>query len=143
MRCLKAVPRRKTGHSAFLMSALVLSSPSLIISLPLCSRGRASFAVKHSLNAELLKLGFTILDPRNGSGALRRLCLVSVDSSGMRACSLGLPRPSFHSCLVNHIHFSPQLKQNSENLRTVSTNKQLWLITCSAWHGQVWSGQLV
>lgn len=54
----------------------------------------------------------------------------------MRACSLGLPRPSFHSCLVNHIHFSPQLKQNSENLRTVSTNKQLWLITCVQ-HGMV------
>lgn len=32
MRCLKAVPRRKTGHSAFLMSALVLSSPTVPLS---------------------------------------------------------------------------------------------------------------
>lgn len=121
------------------LGALFSNSSPLIISLPLCSRGRASFAVKHSLNAELLKLGLRILESR----ALRRLCLISADFSGMRACSLGLPRPSFHSCLVNHIHFFPQLKQNSENLRTISTNKQLWLITCSAWHGQVWSGQLV
>lgn len=62
MRCSKAVPRR--GHSAFLVSALVLSSPTVplsIISLPLCSRGWAFFAVKHSLNAELFRLGLTIL----------------------------------------------------------------------------------
>lgn len=60
------------------LGALFSNSSPLIISLPLCSRGRASFAVKHSLNAELLKLGLRILGMEAG------------DSGG---CASFLPSP--------------------------------------------------
>lgn len=101
MRWSKAVPRRKMGHSAFLVSALVLSSPTVPLStfsLPLCSRGRASFAVKHSLNAELLKLGLMILG------------MVTGDSGN---CTTFLPTPQGWelalwdcSCLLNTLVWS-------------------------------------
>lgn len=137
----KGCPKKEDGPFCLpdvCLGALFYNSSPLIISLPLWP----SFLCCETFFERRTPQAW-IHDPRNGSGGLRQLCLISVDSSGMRTCSLGLPRPSFHSCLVNHIHFFPQLKQNSENLRTVSTNKQLWLITCSAWHGQVWLGQLV
>lgn len=60
----KDCPKKGDGHSAFLMSALVVSSPAVsflssfhILSSVLLS----SFAMKHSLNTELLKLGLVIL----------------------------------------------------------------------------------
>lgn len=49
-----------------------------------------------------------INDPRNGNEGFRQLCHVSANSSGMRACFLGLHVPSYHSCPVNHIHLFPQ-----------------------------------
>lgn len=143
MRCLKAVPRRKTGHSAFLMSALVLSSPTVPLS---------SFHFLSAVLAELPLLWNILWMPNSSS-------LDSRSSEWKRGTQAAVPRfcrllrnesllsgtaQAFFPLLSGQSHsFFPQLKQNSENLRTVSTNKQLWLITCSAWHGQVWSGQLV
>lgn len=113
----------------------------LIISLPLRSRGPASFAVKDSLNTELLKLGLAILGVVTGIQAgvphfrFRRLLGDGSSLSVSAHASLQLLSSQSHSPPP------PQhtMKQNSENLRTVSTNKLPPFITYSAWHGQVWS----
>lgn len=136
MRYSKTVPRRKTGHAAFLMSALALSSPTVSLS---------SFHFLSAVVAELpllwnilwmpsfLCCGIFcerrtpqawIIGPRNGNVGIGQVCHVSADSSGVRACSLGLPRPSYHSCLVNHIHFFPQWNRTQKTselfLQTIS-----------------------
>lgn len=91
MRCSKAVPGRKMGHSAFLVSALVLSSPTV---------PPPTFHFLSAVVAELPLLWNILWTPNsssldyhpwNGNGGFRQLCQVSADSSGMRACSLERP----------------------------------------------------
>lgn len=76
-------------------------------SLPPCSRGWASFAVKHSSNTGTSQAW--IKDPQNGSRGSGQVCHVSANSSGMRACSLGLIAHAFLSLLSGQSHsfFSP------------------------------------
>lgn len=115
----------------------------LIISLPLRSRGPASFAVKDFFEHRTSQAW--ISDPWSGNGDSDRCATLPLppDSSGMGAYSPRQLMPPYNFYLVNHIRPPPPMKQNSENLQTVSTNKLLQFITYSAWHGQVWSGQLV
>lgn len=65
MRCSKSRPKKEDGAvwlpDVCLGGLFSSSFLPLIISLPLRSRGPASFAVKDSLNTELLKLGLSIL----------------------------------------------------------------------------------
>lgn len=146
MRCSKSRPKKEDGAVCLpdvCLGGLFSSSfLPLIISLPLRSRGPASFAVKDSLNTELLKLGLAILGVVTGIQAgvphfrFRRLLRDGSSLSVTAHASLQLLSSQSHSS-------PPPMKQNSENLQTVSTNKLLQFITYSAWHGQVRLGQLV
>lgn len=76
MRCSKAVPRRKTGHSAFLMSALVLSSPTVPLS---------SFHFLSAVVAELPLLWNILWTPNSSS-------LDSRSSEWQRGTQAAVPR---------------------------------------------------